>query len=87
MDSETRPRSTHKLSLHRSPCAYQVGLIIALRGALLASLVCFTMPAVIFLHSARGRASSGLVRAVHKALAGYGVAMAGLGTACVLSAR
>ena len=62
-----------------------VGLIIALRGALLGSLVCYVMPAIIFLNSARGIASSRLTRLLHMLLAAYGVAMAALGTACVLS--
>lgn len=66
--------------------ARDVGFIIALRGALLGSLVCFTMPAMIFLHSERGRTAGRTSRALHKALAAYGVTMAALSTACVLKA-
>ncbi len=62
----------------------QVGRIIALRGALLGSIACYVMPALIFLRSARGRRAKPITRNLHRALALYGVGMAALGTACVL---
>ena len=68
----------------RGVAVWQVGLIIALRGALFGSLLCYVMPAFIYLRSARGRAASTAARALHRLLAGYGLAMAALGTACVL---
>ena len=67
---------------HPSPAA-QVGLIIALRGALLGSVACFCMPALIFLRSERGKAAGRLSRALHMALLAYGAVVAALGTACV----
>ena len=84
--SETALRLALAAAIHLLAfCFRDVGLIIALRGALLGSLVCYVLPALIFLSSARGRAASAPMRLAHKALAGYGLGMAALGTACVLA--
>ena len=82
---ETGLRIALVLIVHALALTFRdVGFIIAIRGALLGSLVCFAMPAIIFLQSARGQAAPALTRALHKLLAGYGFSMAALGTAVIL---
>ena len=61
-----------------------VARIIALRGALLGSVLVYCLPPLIFLHSQRGRAASRTTRGLHGALIAYGGAMAVFGTLAVL---
>ena len=53
--------------------AKDVAFLIALRGALLGSLVNYAWPALVFLRSARGRGSVRGVRAAHIAMIAYGI--------------
>ena len=53
------------------------------RPALCARQV-FSLPAFLYLRSERGAQASGPVRLAHAGVVAYGVAMALLGTACVL---
>ena len=68
-------------------CFRDVGLIISLRGSLLGAPCVFTMPSLIYLRSKRGKAAGALAKALHRFLMWFGVAMAAVGTTCVLLFR
>ena len=64
--------------------AKDVSYVIAMRGALLGSIVCFAVPALVFLRSARGLRSRLRTKRAHMALVGYGLASAVASTVSVV---
>ena len=62
------------------------GKIVALRGALLGSIVVFCLPAAVFLHSERGNQAGRGTRLLHYGVLGYGALMSLVGTLSVLLA-
>ena len=65
--------------------ATDVRLLIQLLGALLGSLVVFSLPAFVHLHSAAAASATRLATACYSAMVAYGVVASVLGTiACVI---
>ena len=60
--------------------AKDVAFVIALRGALLGSLVNFAIPALVFLRSPHGSTTTALNRRSHMAMAAYGLVGAAAST-------
>jgi amino acid permease len=61
-----------------------VAKIIAVRGAVLGSMVVYCLPCAVYLSSERGRRARPSTRLFHRSLMAYGALMAVVGGACVL---